>query len=62
MHLGPKAMKIIGESIAHDIAANREHSWFSHDIEVTYEEDPVDQSPTVIPPSNNSTSETRPWQ
>ena len=44
MHLGPEAMKIIGESIAHDIAANGENSWFAHDTKTTYS-DPSPKSP-----------------
>lgn len=64
MHLGPEAMKIIGESIAHDIAANRENSWFAHDIEITYEdakdssplrEDPPPESPPIESPANTFT-------
>lgn len=55
MHLGPEAMKIIGESIAHDIAANGENSWFAHDIETTYGEvkEPRPEGLlTEIPPAN----------
>ena len=37
MHLGPEAMKLIGEGIAHDIAAPDHGSlWFAHDIETTH--------------------------
>ena len=38
MHLGPEAMKMIGEGTAQDIAANRRDSWFAHEIEMTNEE------------------------
>ena len=37
MHLGPEAMKMIGEGIAQDIASNRADSWFAHEITVTKE-------------------------
>lgn len=38
-HLGPQAMKMIGEGIAQDIAApNRESlGWFAHEVGMTYE-------------------------
>lgn len=39
MHLGPEAMKMIGEGIAQDIAANRATSWFAHEVEETYEDE-----------------------
>ena len=39
MHLGPEAMKMIGEGTAQDIAANRRDSWFAHEIEMTSEEE-----------------------
>lgn len=32
MHLGPEAMKMIGEGIAKDIAENRGDAWFAHEI------------------------------
>ena len=32
MHLGPEAMKMMGEGIAQDIAVNRGDSWFAHEI------------------------------
>lgn len=38
MHLGPEAMKMIGEGVAQDIASNRRDSWFAHEIEMTNEE------------------------
>ena len=39
MHLGPEAMRLIGEGIAHDIAASNDgSSWFAHDIETIYED------------------------
>lgn len=31
MHLGPEAMKMIGEGIAKDIAENRGDAWFAHE-------------------------------
>ena len=37
MHLGPEAMKMIGEGIAQDIASNRGESWFAHEITITKE-------------------------
>ena len=37
MHLGPEAMKMIGEGIAQDIASNRGDSWFAHEITITKE-------------------------
>ena len=34
MHLGPEAMKMIGEGIAQDIAANQ-GTWFAHETNTT---------------------------
>lgn len=31
MHLGPEAMKMIGEGIAKDIIENRSNAWFAHE-------------------------------
>jgi len=65
MHLGPEAMKMIGESIAHDIAANRDYSWFAHDIETTYEaanDPPPNESPTESPPAETSPVAAQPTQ
>lgn len=47
MHLGPEAMKMIGQGIAQDIAANRAISWFAHDVEEFYEDEetPLLQDP-----------------
>ena len=47
MHLGPKAMKMIGQGIAQDIAAIRATSWFAHDVEESYEDEetPLLQDP-----------------
>ena len=39
MHLGPEAMKMIGEGIAQDIASNRAASWFAHEVEESYEDE-----------------------
>ena len=39
MHLGPEAMKMIGQGIAQDIAANRATSWFAHEVEEFYEDE-----------------------
>ena len=33
MHLGPEAMKMIGEGIAKDISENRGDAWFAHEHE-----------------------------
>ena len=33
MHLGPEAMKMIGQGISQDIAANHAASWFADDVE-----------------------------
>ena len=33
MHLGPEAMKMIGQGIAKDIAENRGDAWFAHEKE-----------------------------
>lgn len=33
MHLGPEAMKMIGEGIAKDIVENRGNAWFAHEHE-----------------------------
>ena len=33
MHLGPEAMKMIGEGIAKDIAEYRGNAWFTHENE-----------------------------
>ncbi|KAF6230343.1 hypothetical protein HO133_004683 [Letharia lupina] len=49
MHLGPEAMKMIGQGIAQDIAANRATSWFAHAVEESYEDEdeeaPLPQDP-----------------
>lgn len=49
MHLGPEAMKMIGQGIAQDIAANRGTSWFAHAVEESYEDEdeeaPLPQDP-----------------
>ena len=37
MHLGPEAMRMIGEGIADDIASNRDNAWFSHEPETTHD-------------------------
>ena len=39
MHLGPEAMKMIGQGIAQDIAANHATSWFAHEVEESYEDE-----------------------
>ena len=43
MHLGPEAMKMIGEGIAQDIAVNSAtnggNSWFAQEHEGTFEDD-----------------------
>ena len=39
MHLGPEAMKSIGQGIAQDIAANYANSWFAHEVEEYYEDE-----------------------
>ena len=39
MHLGPEAMRMIGQGIAQDIAAKRATSWFADEIEEVYEDD-----------------------
>lgn len=31
MHLGPEAMRMIGEGIAKDISENRGNAWFAHE-------------------------------
>lgn len=53
MHLGPEAMKMIGQGIAQDIAANRATSWFVHQVEESYEDEetplPQDRHPEVQP-------------
>ncbi len=41
MHLGPEAMKIIGQGIAQDIAANRVTSWFAQDVQESYEDEEI---------------------
>lgn len=41
MHLGPEAMKMIGQGIAQDIAANRATSWFAHEVEESYEDEEI---------------------
>lgn len=33
MHLGPEAMKMIGEGIAKDITENRGNAWFAHEAQ-----------------------------
>ena len=39
MHLGPEAMKMIGQGIAQDISANRATSWFAGEVEESYEDE-----------------------
>ena len=39
MHLGPEAMRMIGQGIAQDIAAKRATSWFADEVEEVYEDD-----------------------
>ena len=39
MHLGPEAMRMIGQGIAQDIAATRAASWFADEVEEVYEDD-----------------------
>lgn len=46
MHLGSEAMKMIGQGIAQDIAANGATSWFADEVEESYE----DESPTPQDP------------
>ena len=41
MHLGPEAMRMIGQGIAQDIAAKRATSWFADEIEEVYEDDEI---------------------
>ena len=43
MHLGPEAMKMIGQGIAQDIATNDATSWFAHDVKESYEQNPLPQ-------------------
>lgn len=47
MHLGPEAMKMIGQGIAQDIGGNYATSWFAHEVEESYEDegDPSPQDP-----------------
>ena len=60
MHLGPEAMKMIGEGIAQDIASNRGDSWFAQEITITNGapsstesnlESPADASPAEAQPT-----------
>lgn len=39
MHLGPEAMKMIGQGIALDLAANYATSWFAHEVEESYKDE-----------------------
>ena len=39
MHLGPEAMKMIGQGISQDIAANHATSWFADDVERSNEDE-----------------------
>ena len=48
MHLGPEAMKMIGEGIAQDIAAKHATSWFANEVEESYadrEDPPLPEAP-----------------
>ena len=38
MHLGPEAMKMIGQGIAQDIGANHATSWFADEVGESYED------------------------
>ena len=60
MHLGPEAMKMIGEGIAQDIASNRGGSWFAHEITITKEspssaESTLESSADASPAEANAT-------
>ena len=43
MHFGPEAMKMIGQGIAQNIAADHATSWFAHEVEESYEVTPLPQ-------------------
>lgn len=51
MHLGPEAMKMIGQGIAQDIAASHATSWFAHEVEEYHEDEqnviPQDPRPEI---------------
>lgn len=51
MHLGPEAMKMLGQGVAQDIATNHATSWFAHEVEESYEQSPLPQDarPEVQP-------------
>ena len=61
MHLGPAAMKMIGESIAQDIASNRENSWFAHEITTT-DEAPSSAESNLEASADASPAEAQPTQ
>ncbi len=61
MHLGPEAMKMIGEGIAQDIASNRGESWFTHEIIVTNEAPSLAES-NLEPSADASPAEAQPTQ
>lgn len=49
MHLGPEAMKMIGQGIAQDVAANRANSWFAREAESSYDDDDDDDETPILP-------------
>ena len=61
MHLGPEAMKMIGEGIAQDIASNRGDSWLAQEITVTNGA-PSSAEPNLEPPADLSPAEAQPTQ
>ena len=61
MHLGPEAMKMIGEGIAQDIASNRGDSWFAQAITIT-DEAPSSADSNLEPSADVSPAEAQPTQ
>ena len=55
MHLGPEAMKMIGEGIAKDIAENRKDEWFKHEKLTKCDGSDCDSTTAKVSPGANPT-------